>query len=67
MVNPFARVRYFYKETISELRKVAWSTPKELRNYTLVVLLTVALSGFYISVIDFSLFNLVSYITEIFR
>lgn len=40
-----------------ELRKAAWPSRSELREYTIVVLIGVAILGTFITVSDFSLLN----------
>jgi preprotein translocase subunit SecE len=66
-VNPFTKVRTFYKETMQELSKASWPDFQELRGSTLVVVLGVAILGFFISVSDFSLSNWVEYFTQLLR
>jgi preprotein translocase subunit SecE len=66
-LNPFSKVRTFYKETVSELRKASWPTFSELRGSTGVVVAGVFVLGFFISVSDFSLSNWVEYTTELFQ
>ncbi len=53
-LGPFARVGLFYRQVISELRKVVWPTRSQLTTYTAVVLVFVT---FVIAVV--SLFDLV--------
>jgi preprotein translocase subunit SecE len=62
-LNPFKKVRTFYKETVSELFKASWPTLSELRESTIVVVLGVIVLGFFISISDFSLSNWVEFIT----
>jgi len=50
----FARVGLFYRQVLSELKKVVWPTRKQLTTYTAVVLVFVL---FIIAVV--SLFDLV--------
>jgi preprotein translocase subunit SecE len=50
----FARVGLFYRQVVSELRKVVWPTRNQLTTYTAVVLVFVS---FIIAVV--SLFDLV--------
>jgi len=66
-VNPFSKIRTFYKETMQELSKASWPDFQELRGSTLVVVLGVAILGFFISVSDFSLSNWVEYFTQLLR
>jgi len=57
-LNPFPKVRTFYKETIAELSKASWPSVGELRESTIVVVVGVAILGLFISVSDFSLSEL---------
>jgi len=66
-VNPFTKVRTFYKETMLELSKASWPDFQELRGSTMVVVVGVAVLGFFISVSDFSLSNWVEYFTQLLR
>ena len=62
--NPFRRIAIFWVETVEELRKASWPDWEELRNSTTLVIATVALLGFFISASDFSLVQLVTFITN---
>lgn len=53
--------RYF-KESWAELKKVRWPTPKELRNYTLIVLVTVLLMAIFFAIIDLGITALLEWI-----
>jgi preprotein translocase subunit SecE len=66
-VNPFTKIRTFYKETMLELSKASWPDFQELRGSTMVVVVGVAVLGFFISVSDFSLSNWVEYFTQLLR
>jgi preprotein translocase subunit SecE len=44
--------RKFFKEVVSELKKVSWPSKKELMNYTLAVLAVIAVFTVIIFVID---------------
>ena len=66
-MNPFTKVRTFYKETMLELSKASWPDFQELRGSTVVVVIGVAVLGFFISVSDFSLSNWVEYFTQVLR
>ncbi|MBT5717584.1 MAG: preprotein translocase subunit SecE [Opitutae bacterium] len=66
-MNPFKRVRTFYKETISELGKASWPSFSELRESTIVVVIGVIILGCFISVSDFSLSNWVEFFTQLVR
>ncbi len=64
MKNPFRSIRTFWKEMMIELRKASWPTRKELREYTIVVLIGVAILGAFIGVSDFFLLNSIELVTE---
>jgi preprotein translocase subunit SecE len=50
------RIRRFIQEAWSELRKVTWPTPEQVRNLTVLVFVVSAVIGAYIAVFDL-LFN----------
>ena len=54
MTNPFRKVRQFYNETVTELKKAAWPTRAELLNSVLVVFVAIGLLGIFVSLADFS-------------
>lgn len=51
----FARVGLFYRQVLSELKKVVWPTRNMLTTYTAVVLVFVTFIIAVVSVIDFVL------------
>jgi len=64
MKNPFRSIRIFSGETINELKKATWPTWTELKDSTLVVIVAVIILGIFISIADFSLFQVVYLFTE---
>jgi preprotein translocase subunit SecE len=44
--------RTFLREVRGELRRVAWPSAKEVRSYSLVVLVTVTLLTLYVALLD---------------
>tara|TARA_B100000989_G_scaffold295531_1_gene276838 strand:+ start:1471 stop:1683 length:213 start_codon:yes stop_codon:yes gene_type:complete len=64
MRNPFRKIRIFYGETVNELKKASWPSRLELRDSTIVVIIAVALLGAFISVVDFSLYQVVNLLTS---
>ncbi|MCB9757205.1 MAG: preprotein translocase subunit SecE [Candidatus Omnitrophica bacterium] len=48
----FAKIAKFFSEVVVELKKVSWSTRSELIQSTQVVLLSTALLGLFIAVVD---------------
>jgi preprotein translocase subunit SecE len=49
----FHRLRIYFDESFSELRKVAWPTRRTVVNLTLIVIGVSFAVGLYIAVIDF--------------
>jgi preprotein translocase subunit SecE len=64
MKNPFRSVRIFTGETIGELKKATWPTRTELRDSTLVVIIAMVILGFFTSIADFSLYQVVNLFTS---
>jgi len=64
MKNPFRSVRIFAGETFTELKKATWPTRTELRDSTLVVLIAMTILGFFTSIADFSLYQVVNLFTS---
>ncbi len=64
MKNPFRSVRIFAGETVGELKKATWPTRAELRDSTVVVIIAMALLGFFTSITDFSLYQVVNLFTS---
>ena len=58
----FARVGLFYRQVISELRKVVWPTREQLTTYTAVVLVFVIFVLAMVSVFDLILGRLVFWV-----
>ena len=58
----FARVGLFYRQVLSELKKVVWPTRNMLTTYTGVVLVFVAFVIAVVSVFDLGLTKLVFFI-----
>ncbi|MDR2779390.1 MAG: preprotein translocase subunit SecE [Puniceicoccales bacterium] len=61
------KVKRFFSETLGELKKAAWPTKKELGKSTIVVIVGMLLISFYVSMIDFSLFNVVDFMIKCVR
>ncbi len=51
-VSPLKRLTRFLREVVAELRKVIWPTRSQLVNYTLVVLVFVAIMVAYVAGLD---------------
>lgn len=55
----FKKVRLFMREMIGELKKASWPGWRELRRSTVIVLLGIIFLGLFVSLVDFSLFQMV--------
>lgn len=53
--GPVRAVRDYYRETISELRKVQWPSRGELTSYTIVTVVFVAFMVTLVSLLDYGL------------
>ena len=58
----FARVVLYYRQILSELKKVVWPTRKQLSTYTAVVLVFVMFVIAVVSLIDFVLTEIVFWV-----
>jgi preprotein translocase subunit SecE len=61
-LGPFARVGLYYRQILSELKKVVWPTRNMLTTYTAVVLVFVSFVIAVVSVIDFVLTKVVFWV-----
>jgi preprotein translocase subunit SecE len=60
--NIFKRIAKFFREVISELRKVIWPNRKQMITYTTVVLVFVAFMVLFIGVLDFGVSEAVGWL-----
>ena len=51
--NLFKKIARYFRELRSELKKVVWSTPKQVAKNTLIVIACVIVVGLFIWVFDF--------------
>jgi len=58
----FARIGLFYRQVVSELKRVVWPTRNQLTTYTAVVLVFVAFIIAVVSVIDLILTKIVFWV-----
>lgn len=65
--NFFRGIRTFWNETATELKKSSWPTWRELKDYTVVVLIAVFILGTFITVADFSLNKWAGFFTGLVR
>jgi preprotein translocase subunit SecE len=61
------KIKSFFSEMAEELRKSTWPNRRELAKSTLVVVIGMVVFSFYIGVADFSLLNIVDFISECVR
>ena len=48
----FTKIKNFWKETKSEVKKVVWPSPKQVLNNTLIVIAVVVIAAVFIGVVD---------------
>jgi preprotein translocase subunit SecE len=56
------RIRRYFDEVWSELRKVSWPTREQVRNLTVLVFAISLVVGIYISVLDVIFQNLIAFL-----
>jgi preprotein translocase subunit SecE len=57
------RIRRYFDEVVSELRKVSWPTREQVRNLTVLVFAISLVIGLYITVLDRVLVGVLSIVT----
>ncbi|MFI5565932.1 preprotein translocase subunit SecE [Streptomyces sp. NPDC051740] len=60
--GPLKRLALFYRQIISELRKVVWPTRNQLTSYTTVVIVFVVLMIGLVTLIDYGLSHAAKYV-----
>ncbi len=63
MTNPIHKIRNFYTDTVTELKKCTWPTWNELWESTVVVIASSILLGLFVFVVDIMMRYLVQYLT----
>ncbi|ANB61172.1 preprotein translocase subunit SecE [Anoxybacteroides amylolyticum] len=58
------RVVKFFHEVAREMKRVSWPKRKELVNYTLTVLATVAFMTVFFAVVDLGISSLIRFVLE---
>jgi preprotein translocase subunit SecE len=58
-MNIFKKTRIFSRELVEELKKASWPNKKELKESTIMVSIGIVLLGLFVSMVDFSLFQIV--------
>ena len=54
LVDMFTKVQKFIGEVLAEMKKVSWTTRRELVDSTLIVILSSFLLGIFVAIIDFA-------------
>ncbi|MFI2505272.1 preprotein translocase subunit SecE [Streptomyces sp. NPDC018972] len=60
--GPLKRLALFYRQIVSELRKVVWPSRNQLTSYTTAVIVFVVLMIGLITLIDYGLSNAAKYV-----
>lgn len=60
IVNVFTKMGQFLNEVKLELKKVSWSTREELKDSTIVVLVSIVILGAFIGLFDFIMSKVIS-------
>ncbi len=61
----FKRIKHWWQETIGELRKVTWPTPKEAWDLTKIVLIVTFLMSVLLGVMDFIFSRLIGLLVNL--
>ena len=61
------RIKQWFREMRSELKKVVWPTPKQVMNNSIIVAVAVLVVGTVIAVYDFGLEELVKFVIVVFN
>jgi len=61
-LNIFQKIARFWRETIGELRKVTWPTPKEAWDLTKIVLVVTVVMSAFLGLVDFGFSQLIGFL-----
>lgn len=61
-LNIFQKIARFWRETIGELRKVTWPTPKEAWDLTKIVLVVTVIMSLFLGLVDFGFSQLIGFL-----
>lgn len=61
--KPRKGIKRFFREVVSEVKKVSWPNAKELTNYTIVVVVLILIFAAVIGIVDFGLGQLFTLIS----
>ncbi len=56
----FKRIKFFLLDVYKELKKVSWPTKNEIKESTVIVIVTVGISAAFIGTVDFFFGNVLS-------
>ncbi len=65
MANPFSKIRLFYREMTTELKKASWPTRKEVGASMVVVFVALALMGVFVGIADFAIYNVMDLLRHV--
>lgn len=57
------RIRRYFDEVVSELRKVSWPTREQVRNLTVLVFAISLVVGLYITVLDLVFREIIGFVS----
>ena len=64
-LNIIQRIQRFWRETIGELRKVTWPTPKEAWKMTRLTLIVMVIMSLILGILDFVFSRLVTFLVAL--
>jgi preprotein translocase subunit SecE len=64
-LNIIQKIRRFWRETIGELRKVTWPTPKEAWKMTRLVMIVMVIMAMLLGVLDFVFSQFISFLVTL--
>jgi preprotein translocase subunit SecE len=64
MANPVVKTQQFVNEVMTELKKSAWPTRRELIDSTLVVIVTIVMLGVFVASADLIFVRIVGMLTR---
>lgn len=64
MANPIGKLGSFFVDSKQELKKVTWPTFEELRDSTIVVIISIVILAVFIGAVDFVLSKLIELVIK---
>jgi len=59
------KIKAFFSNVVSEMRKVSWPKRKELTRYTIIVISTVLFMAVFFAIVDLGISNVVRWFLEL--